>query len=167
MYSTKTLTDEYRTVKMNGQRFDVCEHCGYDASVKGTAYNSTYYYAYDKVLCDRCIDKSNYPDKNYWSDPDAKESGFPVPFPSPTPEKVNNNINKLKEYKTNKRGKNMEHKLMEHLDSYRNMTKEELALEMITLKRMDNGEDTKQNELSRLMYDCAKAELDLRFDDFI
>lgn len=95
MYSTKSLKNEYRTIALDGARFDVCEHCGYDSSVSGTPYNVSYYHNFGITLCDRCVDKSHYPNDNYWEDSDAKDAGFPVPFPQPTPKKIDKNVKEV------------------------------------------------------------------------
>ena len=110
MYNIKSLTDKYRVPSVHGVAFDVCEHCGYDSSIKDTAYNVRYYHRYGLALCDRCVDKSNYNGENYWEDEDAARSGFPVPFKYPAPEVIEKNVEDLEQYKKDNRFKYYENK---------------------------------------------------------
>ena len=99
MYNTKDLTERYRIPKGHGAIFNICEHCGYDSSKKDTPYSVKYYHDFKLAMCDRCIDKSRYPEDNYWEDEDAKRSGFPVPFKYPQPKIDENAKEELDEFR--------------------------------------------------------------------
>lgn len=73
MLKTKDFPKELRIENSNGKRdFDECEHCKYsinDYEKEGLRLRISYYWRYDKILCERCVDKS---DNECWWDEESR-----------------------------------------------------------------------------------------------
>ena len=96
MYDTKSLKEEHRKVNLNGfGQFSECEHCHTKHTEEMQWYGIKYYHRYGKVLCDRCVDKSDYDD--CWSNEDAARDGI-CKFPLPAPVVIDKNLEEQRIY---------------------------------------------------------------------